>query len=108
MKYKNVVKNIFNYEKGLLLNTHKKINTITCLTMISHKSGSAITAIASRKIFAFSSVYAWLSLTFIDVYKKKPTKNIDIVITLYSLLVSIFISFFSLVLLCSFSVNLQH
>ena len=75
MKYKNVVKNIFNYEKGLLLNTQKKINTITCLTMISHKSGSAITAIASGKIFAFSSVYAWLSLTFVDVYKKTDKKH---------------------------------
>ena len=51
------------------------INIITCLTMISHKSGSAITAIASGKIFAFSSVYAWLSLAFVDVYKKTDKKH---------------------------------
>ena len=78
--------------------------------MISYKSGSAITAIAYGKIFAFTFVHAWLSLTFVDVYKKKKTTKtlIDVVITLYGLLVSMFFSFFSLVLLCSFGVNVQN
>ena len=77
--------------------------------MISYKSGSAITAIASGTIFAFTSVHAWLSLAFVDVYNKKPSKTLlDIVITLYGLLVSMFFSFFSLVSLCSFGVNLQN
>lgn len=43
-------------------------NTNTCLTMISYKSGSAITTIAYGKIFAFTFVHAWLSLAFVDVY----------------------------------------
>ena len=43
--------------------------------MISYKSGSAITAIAYGKIFAFTFVHAWLSLAFVDVYKKKSRQK---------------------------------
>ena len=51
------------------------INIITCLTMISHKSGSAIYSESFREDFAFASVYALLRFAFVDVFKKTDKKH---------------------------------